>query len=138
MKLFSSFGAGLLSILFSLAPLAVTADTQPPAEVQAAVRYLIEYVSESDRTFIRNAHEYRSADAAEHMQRKYEHFRDRIHTVDDFIELAASRSLASGKPYLVVGQSGSTIPTADWLREVLATHCSLATKSDGSTPKCPD
>ncbi len=92
--------------------------------LEQTIGYLIEQVAASDRTFIRNASSYDGPQAAAHMTNKYRHFRDRIAGVDDFIELAASRSLLSGKPYLVVRADGSTQPTAQWLRELLARHCS--------------
>ncbi len=85
------------------------------------VQHLIAYVAASDLTFIRNSSEYNGKEAAEHMQAKYAHFRDKIKTPEDFIELCASRSLLSGKPYLVVTEKGETIGTREWLTaELLA------------------
>ena len=86
------------------------------------VQHLIVYVAESDLTFIRNSSQYSGKEASEHMQAKYAHFRDKIKTPEDFIELCASRSLLSGKPYLVVTDKGETIGTREWLTAELLTY----------------
>jgi hypothetical protein len=109
---------------------------QPSSDVEPTVRYLIDYVAGSDLTFVRNEKRYSGAEAAQHMQRKYEHFTDDIHSVDDFIELAASRSLLSGKAYQVISASGDTVPTGEWLRRVLRTHCSDPAATRGAI-QCP-
>jgi len=98
------------------------ARSAPDAEVEATVRYLIEYVSGSDRTFVRNTSEYTPGEAAAHMEKKYRHFRDDIATPEDFIALCATKSLVSGQPYLVVDREGNTQRTGDWLRAALAAY----------------
>jgi len=45
---------------------------------------------------------YSSEAAAEHARTKYRYFRSQIETPEDFIRLCATKSLISGKPYLVV------------------------------------
>lgn len=95
------------------------ASSQPSGQVEQAIRHLIAYVSEADLVFVRNASEYTPAEAAEHMEKKYRHFRDDIETAEDFIELCATQSLLSGKPYLVIDPQGNERPTSDWLRAEL-------------------
>jgi hypothetical protein len=57
------------------------------------------------------------------MQKKYAHFRDKIKAPEDFIdELCASRSLLSGKPYLVINEKGEKISVSKWLRTELVVH----------------
>ena len=93
----------------------------PTASLDATVRHLIAYVAHSDLTFIRNSETYSGKQAAEHMQKKYAHFGDRIKTPEDVIELCASRSLLSGKPYLVITGQGE-ISTHDWLTAELEAY----------------
>lgn len=90
--------------------------------VDQTIQYLIGYVSGSGLTFIRNAREYTPGEAAEHMNKKYQHFRDDIGTPEDFIELCATKSLLSGKPYLVVAGQAKELRTGDWLRTELAAY----------------
>lgn len=91
------------------------------ASLDATIRHLIAYVAHSDLTFVRNSEEYNGKQASEHMQKKYAHFGDRINTPEDFIELCASRSLLSGRPYLVITGQG-TISTRDWLTAELEAY----------------
>ena len=90
--------------------------------VDKTVLHLINQVSESDLTFIRNADKYTSAEAAEHMNNKYQHFREDIKTAEDFIELCASRSLLSGKPYIVINEQGEQVRTSEWFQAELADY----------------
>lgn len=114
------------------------------ADVEPTIDYLIGFVARSELSFVRNERRYSADEAARHMQRKYRHLRDEIHTVDDFIELAASRSLSTGEPYLVIDSTGRSTPTGQWLRQVLADNCGAAastatatTSSDSEHLQCP-
>ncbi len=75
-------------------------------DVEATINYLLSYVGKSGCTFIRNGREYTAKEAVGHMQRKYNHFKSEIKTPEDFIRLAATKSLVSGKPYLVKIKTG--------------------------------
>ena len=96
------------------------ASSHPSGQAEQAIQHLIAYVSGSDLRFVRNASEYTPPEAAAHMDKKYRHFRDDIETADDFIELCATQSLLSGKPYLVIDRQGREHRTSDWLRAELA------------------
>jgi hypothetical protein len=96
------------------------ARSEPSGQVEQIIQHLIAYVSGSDLRFVRNASEYNPQEAAAHMEKKYRHFRDDIATAEDFIELCATKSLLSGKPYLVVDRLGNETLTSDWLRTELA------------------
>jgi hypothetical protein len=95
---------------------------EPTDRVDQTIRHLIVYVSGSGLTFIRNASEYTPGEAAEHMNKKYQHFRGKIETPEDFIKLCATKSLLSGKPYLVVSGQGKELRTSDWLTTELAAY----------------
>ncbi len=94
----------------------------PLNTAQDAIQHLLDYVTRSDRVFIRNSKQYSPREAAEHMQKKYEHFKDEIETPEQFIELCATRSLLSGKPYLVMDKQGKTIKTGEWLATELEAY----------------
>ncbi len=96
--------------------------SEPTEKVNQTIQYLISAVSGADLTFIRNGNSYTPKEAAEHINRKYEHFRDDIETPEEFIELCASKSLLSGKPYMVVDGEGKERRTSDWLRAELAAY----------------
>ena len=97
---------------------------EPPRgeDVAVVAEYLLGRISESGLTFIRNGREHTAAEAAAHIRDKYEHYRKDIKTPEDFIEKAASKSMLSGKPYLVKMPDGTTRLAADWLRGLLAEY----------------
>ena len=96
------------------------ARSTPSGQVEQIIAPLITYVSKSELRFVRNASEYTPQEAAAHMEKKYQHFRDDIDTAEDFIKLCATKSLLTGKPYLVVDRQGNKTRTSDWLRAELA------------------
>ena len=78
------------------------------ADSATEIDHLIAYVRGSKATFIRNGQESTPEEAANHIQKKREHFRKEIKTAEDFITQAASQSLMTGKPYLVRTEDGQT------------------------------
>jgi hypothetical protein len=105
-------------------PAVVPPAPAPPRgeDVATVVEYLLARIGESGLTFIRNGSEHTAAEAAAHIRSKYEHYRKDIKTPEDFIDKAASKSVLSGKPYLVKMPDGTTRLAADWLRGLLAEY----------------
>jgi hypothetical protein len=96
--------------------------SEPAAETHhllETVQYLLEFVKNSDCIFIRNNVEHTAAEAAAHMQRKYEHFKNKIQTPEDFIRLTATRSLMTGRLYYVRLRDGEKITSETWLLQAL-------------------
>jgi hypothetical protein len=88
-------------------------------ELESTIKYLLAYVKNADVVFIRNNREHTGDEAAAHMRRKYEHFKDQVRTPEDFIRFAATKSLMSGKPYQVRMKNGKTMLTQKWLEDAL-------------------
>jgi hypothetical protein len=91
-------------------------------DLDTTVQYLITYVKESDVTFERNSSRYTGREAAEHINKKYRHFKDDIDTPEKFIELCATGSLMTGKPYFIVTGQGEELPSAEWLNTELSVY----------------
>jgi hypothetical protein len=91
------------------------------AATRTEIEYLLDRVSGSGYTFVRNGDSHAGPKAASHMRRKYEHFlkKGEIGDTEDFIDLAGTKSLLSGSPYTVRLDDGQEIMTADWLRREL-------------------
>lgn len=125
----------LLLLCLAALPLALPAQEADTAgDVEAESRYLIARVAESDRVFWRNGNRHTGPQAAEHIQRKYEHFRDRITTGEQFIELAASRSTLTGKPYEILLADGRRQPLAQWLLKHLEDYRLARGAAAGKSP----
>lgn len=84
-------------------------------------KFLISTIAQSHLTFIRNGEEHTCDEAAGHIKKKYDYFLSKIKTPEDFICLCASKSVLSGRPYLVVTEQG-TIPMAKWLEQKLTEY----------------
>jgi hypothetical protein len=94
-------------------------DADVPAAQVAEVEHLIAYLAGSDCRMVRNGKSYSGWDAAKHVQRKYDYFRNDIGSTEEFIALSATKSLRSGKPYRVKCPGQDPVPSAKWLRDEL-------------------
>ena len=90
-------------------------------DTEQTIEFLIAAVGQSHLIFIRNGEDHTSVEAAGHIRDKYDYFRSRIKTPEDFISLCASKSLLSGKCYLVSTAQGK-IPVEKWLGQKLSEH----------------
>ena len=88
------------------------------ASPEAEIDHLLTFIAGSPCAFIRNGVAYDGPQAVDHIKDKYEHYREEIHSAEDFIALAASKSAMSGKPYLVKCDE-TTEPAADWITREL-------------------
>ncbi len=107
--------------IFSLAIACINAAT-PGESLDRTINYLLSYIATSHATFIRNGTTHTPAEGAEHVKAKYEHFKKEIKTPEDFIRLAATKSLLSGQPYLVKPDGGKERRLDEWLAEALKAH----------------
>ncbi|CAN7242391.1 MULTISPECIES: DUF5329 family protein [Variovorax] len=110
----------LLALVLGLA--AALAQATPSASEQKLIDTLILRVSKmTTMTFMRNGDEHNAADAAKHMQAKFDHFKDEITTAEDFIDRCASRSEMTGKPYKIKMPNGSMRDANEFLNAELRT-----------------
>ena len=82
------------------------------AKIEALIRHL---ESLKEAKFIRNGTEYDAKTAAKFLRGKWHAHEDEVKTAQDFIEMAASRSATSGKPYIIHLSESVDIPCADYL-----------------------
>jgi len=103
-----------LVLAFSFATHTLAAES-----LKQTINYLIDHVGKSNGTFIRNGASYTPAEAVAHIKAKYVHFKSEIKTPEDFIRLAASKSLQTGKPYLMRTPDGKEMHLDVWLTDAL-------------------
>jgi Family of unknown function (DUF5329) len=94
----------------------------PAESLDDSINYLLDYVANSNATFIRNGQAHTPQEAANHIKAKYEHFKNEIKTPQDFIRLSASKSLLTGQPYLVRTADGKEMRLDAWLTSALEKH----------------
>jgi len=94
----------------------------PPATAQAEISYLLGFVEQSNCEFYRNGTWYDSKKAQEHLRNKYDWLvrHDRISTAEDFIEMAATKSSITGRPYQIRCKDDQVVASDQWLRDALA------------------
>lgn len=97
-------------IFLLLIPVIATADNLNPE-----IDHLMGYIRESGCKFIRNNKEYGPDEAVKHIMRKYGHFQDKIKTTEGFIELCASKSTVSSKPYKISCSETGVMESKQWL-----------------------
>lgn len=75
----------------------------PSPEAREEIAHLFKRLEQSGCQFERNGSWYQPRQAVGHLRKKYQHLlkRDLVPTAESFVELAASRSSMSGRPYLV-------------------------------------
>ncbi len=85
------------------------------ASLDDQISQLLLAIEVSNCQFVRNGKTHTPADSIAHIRNKYAHFKDDIDSMDKFIELSASKSLISGRPYQV--QCGTSEPelSSVWL-----------------------
>ena len=117
-------------ILAALPPRAMSAEEN----LQETIDYLLEYVRNSDVTFIRNNKEHTPEEAAGHIMKKYRHYRKKIKTPEDFIRLSATKSTMSGRQYSIRTADGVTMTSAEWLTRALEEYRQGGASSGNGAP----
>ncbi len=79
---------------------------------------LLHFIEQSECTFIRNGNQHGSLKARQHIETKYNYYKKRITTAEDFIRYSATGSSMTGKPYRV-NCNGVSMNTSDWLNAEL-------------------
>ena len=120
------------SLLIKLSPLVASMLFHSPVSagvLAGEIDHLITYVGNSNCTFIRNGDQHSAAEAVEHMQKKYDYFREDVASAEQFIELSASKSLLSGRPYWIACPNREKQYSRTWLLNELARY-RLSSKTD--------
>ncbi|TNG00586.1 MAG: hypothetical protein EP297_03550 [Gammaproteobacteria bacterium] len=106
---------GTVLALFSVGSGADVPDAQ-----MAEITHLLNFVRSSDCTIDRNGKKHDGESAYSHIMKKYNHFRDRISSTEEFIAYSATKSTMSGKHYLVFCGTETPQRTEDWLLQELS------------------
>ena len=108
---------GFVLTLFIVLTISVLADTKQEID------HLLKFVENSPCKCERNGTIYSCKEAKGHLLFKYEYYkkRDKIHTAEDFIRYAASKSEITGRKYRA--HCGNKIEnSSDWLKRELISY----------------
>lgn len=111
----------ILVALASAASLGAAQQATPAAAVRE-IAALLDHIERSGCRFERNGTWHEAPAARVHIERKYRAVVERtpVPSAEIFIELAASRSSTTGRPYQVRCGQAPAQPSAAWLTEALA------------------
>jgi hypothetical protein len=99
----------------------VSAAAPTPAPVRAEIDALLARLQASGCQFNRNGVWHGGAEASDHLLRKLEYIEAKgtIKSAEQFIDMAASKSSSSGKPYQVRCGGQAPVESKQWLTEQL-------------------
>ena len=112
----------LITLLFSAVSLLLAPSLRADEKLteHAKIEALIGHLEGlQDATFIRNGSEYNSKNAAKFLRGKGDANKKEIHTVQDFIAKAATKSSTTGKPYVIRLKGAAEMNCADYLNAQL-------------------
>lgn len=114
--------SAVLPLLLSACALPAAATPAAPA-VRAEIEAVLTRLADSGCKFNRNGDWHDAREARTHLLRKLSYLEDKasVKSTDQFIELAATKSSASGKTYQVQCPGEGAVPSSQWLRLQLMT-----------------
>ena len=93
----------------------ITVPSMAEDPLASRIDTLILTIEDSGCHFIRNGKTYTPVESVAHIKKKYRYYKDDIDSIDKFIELSASKSIISGKPYYVLCDDEERQVSAAWL-----------------------
>ncbi len=106
----------IIAFLMMFIPIFAIAETD---QVQSEIDHLIMYIRNSDCKFIRNGQEHSPEEAVEHILKKFDYFKARITTTEQFIDNCATKSTLSGKLYKIGCPDQEAVESKHWLLKEL-------------------
>lgn len=94
----------------------------PPPSAEREIEHLLNYITGSDVTFLRNGDSHQAGEAAEHIRKKYDYYLNKVFTAEDFIRLSATKSALSGKVYYIKLSDGTRTSNSEWLLAELKSY----------------
>ncbi len=85
------------------------------ADTQQEINHLLAFVANTTCQYERNGSVYDGVRAEQHIKRKYEYFKEKINSAEDFIKYSATKSTMSGKRYKIHCENIATQNSSDWL-----------------------
>ena len=105
----------LVALVLSIAGISLSQAADPGRE-EARIEGLIAHVKNlQDAAFVRNGKDYDAATAAKFLRGKWNANRDDIHTAEDFIAKAATKSSTTGKAYMIRFKDGKEVACGPYL-----------------------
>ena len=79
------------------------------------IDHLLNFVSNTACQYDRNGTLHNGPEARDHINMKYEHYKKKVKTTEDFIKYSATKSKFSGRKYKIHCPDAQVADTSDWL-----------------------
>ena len=89
------------------------------AGTQEEIDHLLNFVANTSCKYDRNGTIHDGPEARAHLNMKYEHYKKKVKTAEDFIKYSATKSLISGKKYKIRCPGSEAVFSSDWLLDEL-------------------
>lgn len=89
--------------------------TNVSSSPQKEIDHLLQFVSITSCQYERNGTFHNGSEAVEHINKKYNYFKSKIDTAEDFIKYSATKSKMSGNYYRIHCNSHKPVNSQDWL-----------------------
>ena len=96
------------------------------ADTQQEIQHLLEFVAETSCQYERNGTIYNGLEARDHINMKYEYYKKKVKSTEDFIKYSATSSKMSGKKYKIHCPDSDEMDSSQWLLDELHTFRSRA------------
>ncbi len=108
-----------MKIYTLLFPILITFTLSAESSDSVEIDHLLAYVKNTQCKYIRNGDVYNGTKAVQHIQRKYDYFKDDIRSAEDFIRLSATKSIILGSKYHIKCPGQKKVESASWLLDEL-------------------
>ena len=95
--------------------LGITMSFTSAASMDDEIKHLLAYVGQTQCQYDRNGTLHSGQEAVAHIQKKFDYFKDDIHTTEDFVKYSATKSKMSGKYYHILCPGKDKVRSQDWL-----------------------
>lgn len=111
-----------------MAVLLLMFSTDANANQQQEIEHLLLFVATTSCMYERNGSFHNGADARNHINKKYQYYKNKVKSSEDFIKYAATKSSISGSKYKIHCAESSPINSSDWLLTELKVYREKHTK----------
>ena len=86
---------------------------------QQEIDHLLGFVANTPCQYDRNGSIHNGPDARDHINRKYEYYRKKVKTAEDFVKYSATKSKMSGRSYRIHCPGEKDVSSSEWLLQEL-------------------
>jgi len=83
------------------------------------IDHLLNFVANTDCQYDRNGSIHSGPEARDHINKKYQYYRKKVETAEDFVKYSATKSKISGRKYKIRCAGTEEKNASDWLLEEL-------------------